>query len=349
MKYRGFTSAGKVLFCFLCLSLLLGVSPLWAWRSYGRFKLGGDANGIGGAYVGDASSEIALNYNPAGIVQIPQTRSNNTFSFMYEVYSSAEILDILAWDVKFKFDVFPFFSFVVLPGDIKTGFSVATLFAAPRSTGDLAVRSLKFTAAYSVLPNLSLGFGIGPVLAFEGKGYGISYAFNAGLLWKIMDGLQAGCAFQSPINLQWTSTDYGRSLSEVYPMIAEAGLAYAVNERFFLFGSLEYIDADSIRYVLNDTDYSPAIGDNPLARLHPHFGIRFLEEMTGGHISLGMMIDSVYNNTGSDNQYLLTAGFRAYGKNMVYRVSLVDGLLVGLFYPRNTREEKVTVSFSFYL
>lgn len=198
--------------------------------------------------------------------------------------------------------------------------------------------------------NLSLGAGVGPVLAIENSTYGLSYAYNAGVLWKPTDVLQIGLCFESPINMSWSTSATGITLNETYPFIIDLGGQYAFTETFFGFLGLDYTGIDSIRYILNGVDYSPQFNDgNPFSRIHPHVGIQFLEEYTGAHISLGFMMDSSYYDTGSINQYLITAGVRAYGKNLIFRASLIDALIIGLFYPGNVRDERINVEFNFLL
>lgn len=332
----------KGLRLFLFFFLTAAVSgQLHSWRTYNQFSLGSEANGVGGAYVGDASSEFAIYYNPAGLVQL-----TNRLSFTYEIASAVWIPDILA-NIQVKFDYFPFFSVTGSVFDVKWGVSVTTLFHSVLQQNDLSVRSVNFSAAYPVLPNLSLGFGIGPVFATEPNGFGMSYAYNIGVLWKVIEPLQLGLCFHSPIDIVWSKTGSGGTLYETFPFIIDLGGMYRLNENVFLFGSFAYLNIDSIRYVLDGSDYSPKFDGNIFGRLHPHFGVQFLEERTGAHISLGVMMDSSYFDTGSYNQYLWTIGLRAYGKNLVFRASIIDALLFGLFNRYNVREEKINVSFSF--
>lgn len=331
---------GKCFFLFIIL-IFLSSAEVHSWRTYNPFALGSDANGIGGAYVGDASSEFAIYYNPAGMVQL-----SSNLSFTYEIASSVEIVDVLAWNVSVDFDYFPFFSLTGSVNEWKWGVSVTTLFHSVLQQNDMSIRSVNFTAAYPILPNLSVGAGIGPVIATERTGNGFSYAWNVGLLWKVMEPLQLGLCFHSPIELQWSKTENGGSLYEVFPFIVDLGGTYRLNENMFLFGSLAYINIDSIRYVLDGADLSPVFDGNIFGRVHPHFGVRFLEEHTGAHISLGVMMDSSYYDKGSVNQYLLTAGVQAYGKNLVFRASLIDSLLFSLLNRYNVREEKINVSIS---
>lgn len=326
------------------LSIVLAAAaanPLFSWRTYNQFSLGSEANGVGGAYVGDASSEFAIYYNPAGLVQL------SNLSFTYEIASTIEIVDILAWDLQVKFDYFPFFSMTGSVNEVKWGVSVTTLFHSVLQQNDLSVRSVNFSIAYPVFPNLSVGAGIGPVFATERNGFGMSYAWNIGLLWKVVEDLQLGICFHSPIDIQWSKTGTGGALYETFPLILDLGGMYRLNENVFLFGSLAWLNIDSIRYVLDGNDYSPKFDGNIFGRIHPHFGVQFLEEHTGAHVSVGVMMDSSYFDTGSYNQYFLTLGLRAYGKNLVFRASVIDSLLFGLMNRYNIREEKINLSFSF--
>jgi hypothetical protein len=329
---------------FLLLGLLFVCPNAYSWRSFAPFKLGAEAVGIGGAYVAEASSETAMAYNPAGLLQL-----EDRIYFMYEIYSSARIPDVLNWDVSFKFDYFPFLGVVGGGESFKIGVSIFTLFHSLEKGNDFNVRNMALSFACNLLPNLSVGAGVGPVFALEGNGIGFSYAYNIGILWKAANSLQVGFCFHSPIELNWSRTDQGVSLWERYPLSAELGLSYLIVEKLFGFFSLEFIDWNSVSYILDGKDYSPRVDENLFARFHPHIGVRFLEENTGAHISLGFMIDSFYYESGSVNQYFLTAGVRFYGKNMIFRAALSDSLLIGFFYPGNTREERLNVSLSFKL
>ncbi len=319
----------------------LNAPALFGWRNYNRFPLGADATGLGGAYVAEASDATALVLNPAGLPQLPES-----IVLQYEVFSSFEFADPLAWNVSIRFDTFPFFGVVVPAGKFRWGVSVATLYHSLLGGNDLAVRYLSGAAAYPVLDNLSVGVSVGPVLATESTGFGFSWAWTAGVLWKALDGWQFGASFRSPVGLDWSRTVKGGTLREVYPWNLDAGAAVRVAETVFLYGQLEWIAMDSVAYVLDGTDYAPSFGSNPFARLHPGLGVRFLESVTGAHLSFGWRMDSSYSPAGSVDQHLLTAGVRAYGKNLVFRASLEDALLIGLFYPGNVRHEKITASFS---
>ena len=82
----------------------------YAWRNFSRFKLGTEANGVGGAYVGDASSELAMFYNPAGLVQLKKK-----ISVQWEASTGIKILDILGKiNIRLdRYDYFSFFSFLI--------------------------------------------------------------------------------------------------------------------------------------------------------------------------------------------------------------------------------------------
>jgi hypothetical protein len=336
------TDNTRTFLSILILILFMCAGELYSWRTFNRAALGSDANGVGGAYVGDASSEFAIYYNPAGMVQL-----SSNLSFTYEISSRVRIADFLNWNVTVAFDYFPFFALSGSLNEWKWGVSVTTLFDSVVNKSSMSVRSINFTAAYPVLPNLSVGAGVGPVIASENTGYGFSYAYNIGLLWKVTEDLQLGLCFHSPVDLAWSITEKGGSLFETFPFLIDLGGMFRLNEKMFLFGSLEYVSIDTIRYVLDNIDYSPAFDGNLFGRLHPHFGLQFLEENTGAHISLGVLLDSSYYDTGSINQFRFTAGVRAYGKNLVFRASLIDSLLFGLFYRYNDHEEEINLSFSF--
>lgn len=114
-------------FC-LIISFCQYTNSAFSWRSFNRFYLGADAIGTGGAYAGNASGPAALHYNPAGIVQLSDPDRTNRLIFSYEVFSSAEILDVLSWNVNFKFDIFPFLGLVYPTDKAVFGLSSDTLF-----------------------------------------------------------------------------------------------------------------------------------------------------------------------------------------------------------------------------
>ncbi len=332
---------------FYLLALLLIPALLSGWRSYSRYFAGSDADGIGGAAVADASSETAVYYNPAGLVQTQSMKSNQNFFFMYEVSTSLFISDLFAWDVTAKFDTFPFFAVAYNGWDLKAGLSINTLFYSQNKENDFTLHTAHLTFAFPIGDSLSIGFGGGPAFALERSGVGYSYDYTAGILWKLLPELKIGACFHSPISIAWSSTEVGKSLSETFPSITELGLAYNMSGTSVYFFSLDYTDVDSIRYILDGSDYSPAIGNNFMARLHLHTGFRFLEENTGAHISAGFMTGSFNYDKGSINQYLLTLGVRAYGEDMVFRASLIDALILGLFFSGNVPDEQINLSFDF--
>ncbi|NPV02654.1 MAG: hypothetical protein HPY53_14875 [Brevinematales bacterium] len=314
-----------------------------AWRAIGKYFLGSEANGIGGAYSGYAESELAVHYNPAGLVQM-----KGKWTFMFEVSTGIYTYDLLSANFKLIPDFFPFFSTVVSVDGIKLGLSLTTLFDG-YTQESLFVRTLKVTAAFPILENLALGVGLGPVFAFESTGIGYGWSANIGLLWKISDDFQIGVCFHTPIPVEWSNPVMGSSLSEVYPAILDMGISWNMTETSMLFFSLEYLAIDGIKYILNGQDRSPVFESNLLSRVHPHLGFRFLEPSSGAHISCGMMIDSDYYDTGGINQYLLTVGVRAYGRNMVFHASLIDALLFSIVYPYNTAEERVNIGMTFQI
>jgi len=320
----------------------------YGWRSYIRSHIGSDANGIGGAYVGDATSELALFYNPAGLVQLKGENEEQNFFFLYEVSASLLLYSYLSWDPAFKFDTFPFLAIAYTGLNWKMGLSIASSFESESRLNDFRVRDLFFSISIPIENDISIGFGAGPIFAIENTTTGYSFSYNIGILWNIEKDLKFGLCFHSPFAIQWNNTEAGNSLYESFPFLLETGLAYQLSEVAILFTSLDYIDIDSIRYVLDEKDYSPTFDQNLFARVHPHIGIRFLEENTGAHISAGFMMDSSYYDNGSINQYLITLGVRAYGKNMIFRASLIDALLIGLFYRGNVKNERINISFGFY-
>ena len=327
----------------IVLFLLVFCQTAYCWRSFNVFQLGAEANGIGGAYVGEASSEIAIHHNPAGIVQM-----SSNLSFTYEVFGSLIIQNLLEMKFNLKMDYFPFVALVGKLDNWRFGVSLSTLFDGS-AIDRLSIRSMKFTAAYPIFNNLSLGIGLGPVFAFEGNSWGISFAYNIGVLWKALPELQLGLTFHSPLDVEWNQPAIGYSLHESYPFRIELGAAYAIAPTINAYASLEYIDIDRIRYILNGSDASPQFDANLLSRLHPHIGVRILEEFTGAHLSFGLMTDSSYYATGSANQYLVTVGVRAYGKKVVFNASFIDSLLFSLINSDNSREEKLNISVSFEL
>jgi hypothetical protein len=322
--------------------ILLG-STGHSWRAIGKYFLGSEANGIGGAYSGYADSELAVHYNPAGLVQM-----KGKWTFMFEVSTGIYTYDLLAANFKLIPDFFPFFSTVVSVDGLKLGLSLTTLFDG-YTLESLYVRTLKVTAAFPIFDNLAIGAGIGPVFASESSGIGYGWSANIGVLWKLSDAFQLGVCFHTPVPVEWSNPIAGSSLSEVYPATLDAGISWNVSQSAILFFSLEYTLIDGIKYILNGEDRSPVFDSNLFSRLHPHIGVRFLEAFSGAHISLGMMIDSDYYETGGINQYLITFGVRAFGRNTVFHASLIDALLFSIFYPYNSTEERVNIGVTFQI
>ncbi len=324
------------LLVFLCLFL----ETVFAWRPYSRFFPGAEANGIGNAFVGDASSELAAHYNPAGLAQL-----NKGFTLNYEVYTSVIINDLLAAPPDLTFDTFPFFSLFYRANQWRFSLGLATQFSS-YGPNSLFTRSLKFSAAFPLLDNLSIGAGIGPVFLFEGDGRAFSWDFNLGILWRISPVLQWGTSFHSGFHVLWQSSILGSHLEEVYPWILESGISWKTGRYSFLYFGLDYIHLDAITYTLDAILDNPTFSNSLLHRLHPHLGFRFLEPRTGAHLSAGFMTDSDYYDNGAVTQYLLDLGIRFYGKRAVFNAALVDSLLLALFIPSNNHEEKFYFSVS---
>jgi len=325
----------KYLFLFLILS-----STAWPWRSYDRFYTGATANAVGGAFIAEASGELAAAYNPAGLVQLKEH-----FTLSYEVYSGVIINDLLATSPRLKFDSFPFLAITSRIDKLHLAFSSSTLFADYDLSG-FSLRHIALSAGYSPLEGLSFGVSIGPALALERDSIGWGFAWQAGLLWKITTKLQWGLAFHSPISVKWTRTVLGNSLSETFPWIIDTGFSFELSRTSLLFFSAEFLNMDGVRFTLNNIDDSPHFLRGAFTRLHPHLGFRFLEPITGAHISLGFKIDSEYFDTGSRPQYQLTAGVRFFGHNAEFNAALIDSLVLSLLNPENTREEQLFLSVS---
>ncbi len=314
--------------------------PAYSWRSYDRFHVGAEADGVGSAFVGDASSEIAAHHNPAGLAQV-----DKSFSLNYEVYTSVIIDDLLATPPRLDFDSFSFFSLYSRVKQWHFSLSLNTLFNS-FGTDQLYARGLKLSVAYPLFKNLSIGGGLGPVLLMESSGWGYAFHYNLGVLWQISPRLKWGLSFHSPFSTTWQQTVLGNQLSESFPWLLETGISWVVSPRSILYFSLDYTGIDTVSFVLDNVDSSPQFGGNIWYRLHPHIGYRFLEPRTGAHLSVGLQSDSDYYETGSVQQYQLSLGVRFYGKRAVFNASLIDSLLISLIYPENNHEEKMNFSVS---
>lgn len=326
---------------FLTLFFLLLSAPLFSWRSYNRFHTGAAANSIGGAFVADGNADITAHLNPAGLTQI-----EDPFSFSYEVSGSLFMPDIFAGNYYVELDYFPFFSFAATLGDWSVGASLSTLFDSYGQT-DLSVRLLSVSAAYPLSEKFSLGISLGPVFLKESTGNAVSFYGNIGALWALSKKLQLGISIQSPFQVNWNHPAYGSTLTERFPLIAEVGIAYEISKTVLGFFSLDYTSVEMISYTLNGEESLPNFSGDFFARVHPHFGIRFLEALTGAHLSAGFLIDSSYSNLGSENQYRLTAGIRFFGKRAIFDASVIDSLLLSWMVPYSDYEEEFNVSLSY--
>lgn len=333
-----------IILTIICLTLL--TVQLYSYRSYTRWKQGPEAVGIGGAYTADASSELSWIYNPAGAVQL-----TNRLSINWEAATMVRVDDILT-RITVRLDRLETISYFgvhySVNGQFKLGFSYSTLFYSYfENNNSLNVKPLLFSAAYKILPNLSVGAGAGLVWAYEQTGNAFSFTWNAGLLWSPVDNIQFGAFFTAPIALNWINPYGLASLYEEYPAIMEAGAAWAFHPDWIGYASLEYRFVDGIRYNADGVDSSPVFGGNVLARLIPHLGFRFLERLSGAHLSFGFMSDAVYYQTGAQPIFHLTAGARFFGRNTVLTFAIVDSLLISAFYHANSRDEEFHVSFSY--
>jgi hypothetical protein len=331
---------------FLILTFIFFSTFSYSWRSFSQFYCGADAIGIGTAYVGDASSESGVCYNPAGLVQLFQTNKNLFFS--YEVYSSFKLIDIFAWNFKFDFDVFPFFFAGLLKEREAFSISLENLFYSPETDTEFYVRFLKFSFSYLLLDNLGLGVGVGPLFAMENNGFGVSFAMQGGILYKPFENFQSGFSFIYPFEVRWSKTFYGKSLNENYYSILSFGAVYKVSKEIFLYLSSEFPFYNQIKFTVDGNDYSPAWIKSGDFYFKPSVGIRFLERITGGHLSMGFLLDHNLTEEKIVNQYFLTLGFRGYGRNFRYYISFMDGYIISLFYRENTPRENINITLSFY-
>jgi hypothetical protein len=335
---------------FILLLLLVPPAEVFSWRAFSRFPIGADANGVGDAYVGDASDDTAAFYNPAGLVQC-----TNKLDMNWDATTGIAIQNVFDQiNVRLdRLDTFSFFGLTTYLGDWHFATALSTeFFSSFNNATALSMRVGSVCASYPILSNLSIGIGIGPVFGFEGTttsagGWGISWAWNAGVLWKPTDELQFGACYHSGFDMNWYEPVGLVSLDETYPALFEAGGVWKMSKRLFLDFGADWLFVDEIRYIDNGVDDSPKFGNNLFTWLHPHIGIRFLEPVTGAHLSVGFMTDNSLFDGGNVPQYLLTAGFRFYGRNVVFSGSLIDAVLIGMVYSGNAPDERINVEISY--
>ncbi len=319
----------------------------YSWRSFQRFYAGAEEIGIGCAGVSDTGAESGIIYNLASITTLYST--NRNFIFSYEVFTTFKLIDILALKVDFDFDIFPFICFIYPEKDWGLSLSIENLFHSPETTTELYIRFIKVGFSYKILENLSIGIGCGPVLANENNGNAISFAYQAGILFKPLEKLHLGLSFLSPVEINWHTTPYGEKLKETYPMELNIGASYHILKEAILYFSMENSFLNQIKFIVDEKDTSPEWTKNGFLYLKPAIGLRFLERLTGGHLSIGVFMDYNATEYSVNPQYNITFGFRGYGKNFKYNLSFTDGFIIGLFYDKNIPNENININLSFYL
>lgn len=327
---------------FLLILILINPS-LFAFRNFQRFYTGAENIGIGNAAVADSSSESTIVYNPSIIPALYST--NNSFIISYELFSTFKIIDILALNIKYDFDIFPFFSFIFPKENYGLSLSIEDLFYSPEASFDL--RFLKLSCSYKPLENFAIGFSPGFLVATENNGYGFGYGSQFSFLLKILENLQIGGSFLYLSQVEWDITPYGDKLIEKFPSEINFGGTFRINNDIFFYFSIANSFLNEISFNIDGTKTTPEWATN-LIYLKPSLGLRFLEKNTGGHIALGFFIDHYFTEKSIFNQYYLTLGFRGYGKRLKYNLSFTDGYIIGLFYQKNIPRESINISFSFY-
>jgi len=305
---------------------------------------GSDVNGIAVAGVGEAEGTLALRINPAGLVQ-----ASKGMSFCYEVSSSLIIQDIFAGNWRVVFDTFPFLGWQFFIGEFPVGISFESLFNHSHASHPLQVRALRFSTAFAILPNFSLGLGVAPIFGFEGSGWALGWNVRAGMLWKVAPTVQIGASLNTPFNLNWNNPVNAASLQESYPLLADLGMVWQIYEKLRLYAALDFVGVNGISYVLNGAGESPRLDGDWSNFLHPKLGVRFQDPIFGSLISLGVLTGSEYYDDGGQTQWLLSAGIRARASWATITASLVDSYLLKWIATDNTGEERINIGLSFSL
>ncbi|MEJ5283731.1 MAG: hypothetical protein ACP5Q5_01030 [Brevinematia bacterium] len=325
------------------LIFILSTSSLFGLRNFQRFYIGAENIGIGNAAVADSSAESTIVYNPSIIPALYST--NSSFIISYEVFSTFKIIDILALNIKYDFDIFPFFSFILPKENYGLSLSLEDLFYSPEASFDL--RFVKLSLSYKPLENFVIGFSPGFLIATENNGYGFGYGGQFSFLLKILENLEMGGSFLYFSQVEWDITPYGDKLIEKFPNEINFGGTLKMNKDLFFYFSIANSFLNEVSFTIDGTKTTPEWATN-FIYLKPSIGVRFLEKNTGGHIAIGCFIDHYFTETSILNQYYLTFGFRGYGKRLKYNISFTDGYLINLFYRENIPRESINISFSFY-
>ncbi len=318
------------------------VTPLFAIRNFERFYCGAENIGVGNANISEVSENSAIN-NPSIIPALYSTNKN--FIFSYEVFSTFKIVDILALNFRYDFDIFPFFSIIIPKESYGFAISLENIYYSPDSTFDL--KFIKISLGYLISKNISVGISPGVLVGLENNGNGLSYGLQLSATWKLTENIQLGGYYLYLDQLEWNITPYGEKLREKFPDEINLGLTYKINKDAFFYFSIANSFYNQSTFILDEKVLTPSWNSN-FIYLKPFLGFRFLERITGGHFSLGCYLDYFITDSGILPQYRLTFGFRGYAKRLKYNISFTDSYIISLFYKENIPRENININFSFF-
>jgi long-chain fatty acid transport protein len=227
----GHMLAGLMKVRFLPLAILAGLVPSAFGSGVRIVHQDAEATARGDAFVATADNASAIFYNPAGITQLEGVHAR-VGSYLVTIQEEYRPETGGSFDNKDRLIVIPNAYYTWSPKDSKLslGIGVSSPFGlaleypddAPSRDANkkakLAVIALQPVFAWQICETLS--FGIGPTInygaaqdfrglgvrgdGFAFKGAGMSYGFNAGILWKPTPQHAFGLTYHSPLDFDFS-------------------------------------------------------------------------------------------------------------------------------------------------
>lgn len=242
---------------FFCFNALHGYRE----NGYTFIPSGAQSTALGGNLTAGIPSLDGLYGNPALLLGY----TNSIFSYEFD----AEVrFKGIRTDYRLTFDSLPALGFLhkdyfgisffsLLRGGVSQELGGAFNFSA---------RKLGFTKAFALSPSFSLGFNVGPVIAFDRNGsttaVSIFPSLQIGALWKPIPQLSLGAYVLSPNYFDYSGIS-GVNVQEWTPLYLGLGGNVEIARGFKLITELSYQGWDWISYTRNGVSETVSNGSGP--------------------------------------------------------------------------------------
>jgi hypothetical protein len=312
---------------------------------YDIYYCGARGFAAGGAYVSLADDTSAVFWNPAGLVQ----QKKPVLTYLLDTkFILNNIRDPL--NSVFKVTYIPgLISFIWPFNNLhKMVIGIAEFTPVQRKVdNDFNIYEIALPFAFMPIPRLAVGLSPALMLGSTMVSIPTGFGFQAGLLYTITEQLRWGLVFRAPFTMSWQLDN----VQERFPMVIQTGISMQLNDNLSIAGDMEYQDWPGISYSGSGT--SGTQPDFPTGFLYtwvPHFGIKYNDDRTGAHLSLGYMgrpfMDRDAGGIIMKPQHLLTFGITGIAEriNLTVDVALVDSYLLHFLYDAPSFQEIIQIS-----